>query len=89
MIAVEWEHRDTKGVDIQRCGMLLQVTRADVGGHGTKDISYVITRRMDGDPWVRGPVVKDQYPMVILRIDTDQLRVKGVHIPFEPHGAEK
>lgn len=88
MIAVEWEHRNNKGVDIQRTGVLLQVTRAEVV-RDTKDIAYVITRRMDGDPWVRGPVVPDRYPMVILRLDMEQLRVKGVHIPFDPHGAEK
>lgn len=87
MIAVEWEDSLPAGA-YMRTGVLLQVMSCR---EGNRDVCYaiVVTRRIDGDPWVRGPVVKGQYPQVLLKVDMEQIRVKGVHIPFEPHGAEK
>lgn len=95
MIAVEWKHELGNGTEPIRIGVILST------GMGTDQsdkwspkqpvpCAFIITRRIDGDPFVKGhkrPI--GDYPNILMSIALTKLIVKGVHIPFEPHGAEK
>lgn len=89
MIAVEWNDfdapRDPKtNQSVPRTGVLLAVaptTRDPV------NIAYVITEAM---PWDKDvPYPRGKRKKIILPVKLTQITVKGVHIPFEPYGAEK
>lgn len=95
MIAVEWKHELGNGTTPIRTGLMLSTGVAQDQSNMWSSAepvpcAYVITRRLDGDPFVQGhkrPI--GDFPNIIMTIATKKLIVKGVHIPFEPHGAEK
>lgn len=88
MIAVEWSDWDAPrepktNKSPSRTGILLSIsptTRDQV------NIAYVITEVM---PWDEGAHYPRKNRKIILPVQLSLLTVKGVHIPFEPHGAEK
>lgn len=88
MIAVEWNdwHAPGQGPGkpgVPRTGLLLAVaptTRDPV------DLVYVITEAM---PWDKDVPYPREKRKIILPVKLTQITVKGVHIPFEPHGAGK
>lgn len=94
MIAVEWQHELGNGTGVVRTGVLLSTgmgkDQSDRWSTETMPCAFVITRRVDGDPYVKGPKrPTGDYPNILMSIDIKKLIVKGVHIPFEPHGAGK
>lgn len=94
MIAVEWADFDAirpigQPDLVIRTGVLLHVMRGRLDG-SDEDVAYVATKRMQHDTFVQGHKrPQGDYPTIIKKVKVERLIVKGVHIPFEPHGGGK